>query len=375
MAEALLFLVAAVPAAAQAPSASPSPLARGRDAFEVNLGLQASYDDNALRTVPAGGGQYIGDATAALGYRHQWKRSWLSLAGQAGAQRYSRIDGLNRIDYGGRGTLALTLFRRTKLTFNQAYTSSYTRDIPELAASGLGLPLVVANRIESTLRFERPLMTGWQFEADAKYERLDFPSRLLAQGEEVSLFPTLNHRLGRHHWLTFGYAFEQGRSQGLDERAHGVLAGVRRSPPKGLGYLFLAGDAYLEGSHRNVPIGTAELSVTRRKSALTARYDRRIRHAFGLDRQVVSDLVSLSLSRAVSRRLTVAANATLGVSDDPRDPAFRYRSDTYRGLVQWAVSRTVSAGAGFEHWRSTLGGGFVAPSNRGWLSLGCRLGS
>jgi hypothetical protein len=337
--------------------------------------LQASYDDNVLRTVAAGGGQYIGDATAGLGYRHQWNRSWLSLDGQAGAQRYSRIDGLNRIDYGGRGTLALTLFRRTKLTFNQGYTSSYTRDIPALAASGLGLPLVVANRVESTLRFERPLTTGWQLEADAKYERLDFPSRLLARGEEVALFPTLNRRLGRHHQLAVGYAFEQGWSQGLDDRAHGVLAGVRRNPRRGLGYLFLAGDAYLESGHRNVPIGTAELSMTRRKSALTARYDRRIRHAFGLDRQVVSDLVSLSLSRAVSRHVTVAANATLGVNDDPRDPAFRYRSDTYRGLVQWAMSGVVSAGAGFEHWRSTLGGGFVAPSNRGWLSVGCRLGS
>jgi len=372
---ALLFLAAAVPAAAQPPSASPSPLPRGRDAFEVDVKVQASYDDNVLRTVRPGGGQYIGDATAGLGYRHQWKRSWLSLAGQAGAQRYSEIDGLNRIDYGGRGTLALTLFRRTKLTFNQGYTSSYTRDIPELAASGLGLPLVVANRLESTLRLERPLMTGWQLEADARYERLDFPSRLLARGEELALLSTLNHRLRRHHWLAFGYSFEQGWSQGVDQRAHGLLAGVRRNPPKGLGYVLLAGGAYLGGSGRTVPIGTAELSLTRRKSALTARYDRTIRHAFGLDRQVVSDLGSFSLSRAVSRKVTVAANATLGAGRDPRDPAFRYRSDIYRGLVQWAVSRTVSADAGFEHWRSTVGGGLVAPSNRGWFSLGCRLGS
>jgi Putative beta-barrel porin 2 len=374
VAEALLVVVAGSPAAAQAPAASPSPLARGRDAFELNLGLQASYDDNVLRTVPAGGGQYIGDATAGLGYRHQWKRSWLSLGGQAGAQRYSRIDGLSRIDYAGRGLLALTLSRRTKVTFGQGYTSSYTRDIPELAASGLGLPLVVANRVESTLRLERPLMPRWQLEADAKYERLDFPSRLLAGGAELAVAPTLNRRRGRHGWITLGYSFEQGWSEGQSDRVHGVLAGLRRNPPRGLGYLVLAGDAYLERGGRNTPIGTAELSITRRQGTLVARYDRRVRHAFGLGRQVVTDLLSLNVSRGLSRRLTVAASGTIGVSNDPREPAFRHRSDTYRGLLQWAVSRAVSAGAGFEHWRSSLGGG-VAPSNRGWVSLGYRVGS
>jgi hypothetical protein len=362
------------PAASPAPAPSPSPSAPARDRFEASLRLQGSYDDNVLRTEPRGEGQYVGDATAALGYRHRWRRSWLSFGGHASAQRYSIARRLDRTDYGGEGTLALTLFRRTKLTLDQTYASSYTRDIPALASAGLVLPLVVANRAESTVQFERPFASRWRFDTDAQYERVDFPSRALSKGEEVTVFSSVHRRLRRHHWLTLGYEFAQGWSSGLDgARVHGILAGIKRQPPRGFRYVLLGGDAYLEGTHEHVPIGTAELSLNRRQDHVTVHYDRRVRHVFGLGRMAVTDLVSLDLSRNLTRHLSLGATGTMGIHNDPRDPGFRFRSDTYTGLLQWAVTSDLTAAAGFSHWRSTVGRGLVTPSNRGWFSMGYRV--
>jgi hypothetical protein len=370
---AALVLAVAGPCAAQAPSASPSPSARNRSRFEFSLRVQGAYDDNVFRTAAEVDG-YIGDASAGLAYSRQSRRSSLQLEGQATAERYKEYGELSRIDYAGRGALNLTVFRRTTINLNQTYASSYTRDIPALANEGLVLPLVVANRAESTLQVGHPLSSRWRVDLDGRYERVFFPDQQLSNGEELTVFPSLQRRFGRSFSVAIGYAFQESRSGGLDDQAHGVLGGIRRRPPKGVGYLLLGGAAYLPQTQTTIGIGTGELSFNRKKDRAAARYERGIKHAFGLGRQVISDLFSFSVSRDLARSLTLQGTGTIGINNDPADPDFRFRSDTYTGSLQWAVTAELSANAGFTHWRSTLGRGEVTPSNRGYVSLGYRVG-
>jgi len=301
---AAIVLAVTGPCAAQTPSASPSPSTRTRSRFEFSLRLQGAYDDNVFRTAAEVDG-YIGDASAGLSYSRQSRRSSVQLEGQATAERYREFGELSRIDYAGRGALNLTVFRKTTVNLNQTYASSYTRDIPALANEGLVLPLVVANRGESTLQVGHPLSSRWRVDLDGRYERVDFPSQQLSNGEELTVFPSLQRRFGRFFSAAMGYAFQESRSGGFTDQAHGVLAGVRRRPPKGVGYLLLGGAAYLPETQATIGIGTGELSFNRKKDRAAARYERSIKHAFGLGRQVVSDLFSFSVSRDLARSLSL----------------------------------------------------------------------
>jgi hypothetical protein len=186
--------------------------------------------------------------------------------------------------------------------------------------------------------------------------------------------PSLWHKLGRAHSIGVEYVFERAWGGAFGGDVHGGVVGVSRRPGKGWGYRVEAGGAYSQRSRKSTAIGAAELSLTRRKDRVAARYERGIQEAFGLSRQVLIDLVSLSISRRIARPLTLAASGTIGINTDPADPAFRYRSDTYTGALQWAVTKDLSAGAGWSYWRSTLGRDVATPSSRGWVSLGYRLG-
>jgi hypothetical protein len=366
-------LILALPALAAAQPSPTSRAARGKDKFEFSVRLQGARADEALRIPHAGDAEYVGDATAALRYRRGWKRSSFSLGAQAGAERYSRRSELGRLDYAGEGALDVGLSRRTTLALGQTYVSAYTRDIAALADSGLVLPLVVANRAESTGRLER-LGSHWQSTFEVRYRRVDFPSGDLASGSEVMVNPSLWRRLGRSHAVGVGYLFERGWARAFSGDVHGGIMGVSRRAAKGLGYRLEAGGAYSQRSRKSMAIGAAELSLTRRKDRVSARYERGIQEAFGLSRQVLTDLFSLSVSRRIARPLSLGASGTFGINTDPADRTFRYRSDTYTGALQWAVTKDLSAGAGWSYWRSTFAKDVVTPSSRGWVSLGYRLG-
>ena len=252
------------------------------------------------------------------------------------------------------------------------YSSSYTSDTNALADNGLVLPLVVTNRAESTVRLER-LGSRWQPRFETRYERFDFPSGSVPNGEELVITPSLWRKLGRVHAIGVAYVFQQGWSEAPHLRVHGALFGLGRRPAKGFGYRFEGGGAYLEDG-TTTAIGIAELSLSRRHTRLAARYERTVREGFGLGRLVFADVASLSISRDLARRLTFVARGTAGINTDPSDPAYRYRSDTYSGVLQWAVTRDLSADAGWSYWRSASGTEEPTPSSRGWVSLGYRLG-
>jgi hypothetical protein len=368
-----LVLVLLTSAAVQPSSVSAAPSPRRRDKFNLSLVVRGSRDSNPLFVQSTADPQFIGDAGAHLEYRQGWKRSVFSLGAQGSAQRYSDRSDLGHFDYGGQAAFDVRLSRRMSLSGSQTYVSAYTRDIPAFAEAGLVLPLVVAHRAESTVRLER-LGSRWQPTVEAHYGRADFPSGALEAGTELAITPSLWRKLGRVHALGAAYVFERASRGAFDGDVHGGLVGITRQKAKGLGYRLEAGAAYVPRTRKSTAIGIAELSLTRRKDRVAAHYGRGIQEAYGLSRQVFTDLVSLSLSREVVRRLSLAASGAVGINTDPADRTFRYRSDTYTGALQWAVTKDLSAGAGWSYWRSTFAKDVVTPSSRGWVSLGYRLG-
>jgi hypothetical protein len=346
---------------------------REKDHLELFVSAEASTDDNVLQTETPPDRAYLGDVSARLEYRHRWRRSWFRLSGHGDFQAFAGRDDLSRIAYGGEGFLALAPSRNTSVTARQIFESSYARDLRALVDAGVALPFEIANLAESDVRVERKLSPRWSADLEATYRHLDFPSGRLVDGDEFVVSPGLRRRLRRSRMLSFSYLYEEGRSAGLGDHAHGVLAGISRSPSDGLAYDVRGGMAYLAAADTLTPIGGADVAVNRRKNRLGARYERRVQHALGLGRQVVTDLLGLTVSRTLHRRLAASAAGTFGLNTDPADPSFRYRSGTYSADLDLVLGADLGARAGCTHTRIDSQAYVAGPSTRCSISMGYRM--
>jgi len=362
-------VVLAAPSLAGAQTARRPP----KNQFELSLQAQGSWDQNIFLTPADGGGQYLGDLTAGLGYLRRARRSSLTLGAQATAQGYAEQGTLNQVGYAAQGGLSLTPSRGTSFALNQTYVSAYTRDIARLGQAGLVLPLYVAQQAETTLSAERRLSSRWAAGLDGSYVRIHFPSGALIDGDELSILPSLRRTVGRHTAIVANYGIQQARATGVGTRVQGATLGIMRRPPRGFGYVLTGGGAYLERSRALLAIGTTELSLTGRKANVVGRYERKIRQAFGYGREVATEMVALRVSRTLARPLTFSAGGTLAVNSDPGDPTFWFRSDTYSAGLQWALTSELSAAGTCTYWRNDNARTPPVSSTRFSMSLGYRM--
>jgi hypothetical protein len=362
----------ALPALAPTAAAGPA-VPREKDHFELFLSAQASTDDNVLQTEAGSGREYLGDLGARVQYRHRWTRSWFRLGAHGGAQRFADRSDLSRLRYGGEAYLAVSPSARTSLTAEQTFLSTYARDLQSLVESGVALPLEEANLAESRVVIERRLRGRWTVGAEGTFRHLEFPDRRLADGDELGMEVSARRRLRLSRVASFTYAYQHGWADGFEEGSHAATAGLARRPARGFGYDLRAGAAYLAGPGRLTAAGGAEMSVTRRRGRVAARYDRRAHHALGLARQVISDVVGLDVSRRLSRRATVTAGGPVGFNSDPRDGEFRYRSDVFSADLDWALTRDLGARGGCSYTRIDSEAYEASPSTRCSVSLGYRM--
>jgi len=102
-------------------------------------------------------------------------------------------------------------------------------------------------------------------------------------------------------------------------------------------------------------VGGFGLTVRREKNILRARYDRTTYLAYGLGRDEVADIASLSLDRAFSRRLTGYVVGRFRASDDPLDPSFYVSMGVYGTGLSYRFHERTHVGTDYTLIRTTRG--------------------
>lgn len=333
------------------PAAPPPAKEEGPVRWTLGLRAQERWEDNP-GFVTTGQSSFV--TRGGLDVSRTWRspRGELSVRGEGEATEYHSLPDLSRFMYAGGLAGQYRVSPRFSIAGEQVYSVANALDSAPLRDAGLLLPQVRTETLTSRLSFNAAVTSETTFTGEARYDRFQFDSETLVDGEALVAGGTLSHRLGERSSAGLSYSFVDNRTQGVDSQVQVLRTvwGTRLSPHWNLGAS--AGVSRLTLPDADAvwnPAGGVDLTGQYPRSEVSLRYSHSISQAFGLGQERVLDYVSAGLSRRLSRRFSVRADGSYGLSRDPEGDAFRIHTVSASGALRVTLTRELGL---------TLGGGF-----------------
>ena len=397
LAAALLALIV-TEARAQAPQEAPQPVpvspvgltqivvpevvvpASPASLWTLSLSAQEQWDSNFRLTTPE-----VETFSERLGvtltHAKRSPRGTLALSANGWGAIYHAASGLNGINGTAATSGTYELSPRTTFRGGASGSSVYAPESQALAAEGLILPLSRSQSITGTMGLLQRLGTHTVLSTDVRYDRFAFSraddeeSPASPQGGSVLVLATaLAPRLNQNDSLVLGYDFQRSETGGRHAGTHGLSLGWSRiigrrlaaSASAGVSRYQLVTDSTKGWAFRSA----AGLTAGFRRSALDAQYVRSIDQAFGFGRDRLSDIVSAGYTVRPGRKVRLRAAGVLGLTRDPRDPSFRFVTQTATGEMSYSLARRIDLVTAYDFRRSDPQAGPAVSRHTVGVSLG-----
>lgn len=362
----MCMLAPTVVAAQSTPEAQP-PASQGAEAstetsvtpplhWSMEVGLRGGFDDNPRFNTEQPEGSWLGGFQGKGSYTGTFSKGTLGLSGDASMLRYKDASDLNQFTYSGLGLGNFKLSPRTTFQFSQVYTSTLTGYAKALTDEGLVLPQVLVHRLDTTANLSRQATPQTSLGANLRYERNSFPNGELVDGSEFGIGASGTRRLNAKHNVSAAYTFEISASQGQQLDRH-VLSGgwnavlrPRLSAGATLGAVNY--ETVANGDRRWSPEGTASLSWAYPRWTVDARYTHSVSQAFGLGRDRLADVASLTVARKVSKTVDLGGSYVYSLNRDPSDDTAQFTSQAYGADLRWLFTRKFVASLAYAGRRN-----------------------
>jgi hypothetical protein len=350
--------------------------------WTFSLRAQEQWDSNFRLTTPA-----VETFSERLGltltHAKRSPRGTLALSADGWGALYHAASGLNGINGTAATSGTYELGPRTTFRAGATGSSVYAPESQALAAEGLILPLSRSQSISGTMGVLQRLGTRTVLSTDVRYDRFafsraddeEFPDPASPQGGSLLVFATaLAPRLNQNDSLVLGYDFQRSETGGRHAGTHGLSLGWSRiigrrlaaSASAGVSRFQLVTDSTKGWAFRSA----AGLSAVFRRSALDAQYTRSIDQAFGFGRDRLSDIVSAGYTVRASRRVRLRAGGVMGLTRDPRDPSFRFVTQTATGALSYTLGRRIDLVTAYDFSRNDPEAGLAVSRHVFGVSLG-----
>jgi hypothetical protein len=329
-----------------------APAQEGPTRFTLGLSAEERWEDNP-GFVTEGVSSFV--SRAGLDFSRTWRsaRGQLVLRGDGEASEYHSLPDLSRFSYGGALTGDFRVSPRFTIAGEQTYAVSNALEAASLRAAGLLLPQVRTETLSSRASFTALPSSQTTFTGEARYDLFRFDSDALVDGEALVGGATFTHQLGSRTSVGLSYTFVDNETGGAGSQVHSLRSvwsarlGPHWEAGASAGFSRLTQPGALDAVWN--PSGGVDFTGRYPHSEYTLRYAHAISQAFGLGRERVLDLVSASISRRLSERVSVRADGSYALSRDPGEgDAFRIRTVSGSGSLRVTLTRALGL---------TIGGG------------------
>jgi hypothetical protein len=342
--------------AAQGPAGAPLPSAEGTvdEPWSLSLGVNGSYEGNALFTGPQDGEQQFSHSLAA-GLNRTWKlRRGGAAFGVSGSQPfYQDTTSLNDFRYNLSGTLAYLVTRRLTWVGGGSLSSGLARDSEVLTDSGLVLPSVTTKTSSAASAFSYMLTPKSTLSWSLAESGVGFDSILFRGGTTLSSALSYSRTVGASQ--TVGVVQDYSRTFGDDDpsaNVYGFLGTWSMSAGHGWTTFASAGvRPYTvpeeDGYRMSFALNAGITRPLRPGQVVGVTYSKSIEQAFGLS--TTNNLVqNLSGNYSITFRNNLSATfgGTLTFAQDPLNPDRQIKGQVASAGLSYRLMRNLAFSAG-----------------------------
>lgn len=316
--------------------------------------MQEANESNPTYLADAPAGSWATSLRAGVVRAVEAARARLRLSAEGAVNRYHDLPSLNEVSWSAGAAGELRASPRTRVTFTEAVTSTYAREMQEFNDAAAVPPSTVVLRGAGTVEVARRLTSRATLSAWARHEHVGFESPLLRDGGEWGLGSRATLGLGPRQELAL--ALSSRRSHLTDEARTFIVSSLGWKGALGRHFSAdaTAGLSYghFEPAQRSFePEGRATLALKLRRTAFAASYSRLVGEAFGYGRQRRADVAAGSAEWRPSPRWRAAAGSSYGSSREIAASGLDVRTRTHSAEVSWMPLRQLTVGTGYTYLR------------------------
>lgn len=306
-------------------------------------------------------------AGGGIAYTRNSPLSQFSLSADAAYSFDNQQQGRNRVNYSGGLSWNKRLGPRTSLQFREAVSQSYSQTAPILAEVGLVYPYTLIRTNSTSLSLSQQLSTRTSLSLGGRYQWVDFPDAALSSayfgqisGQQASGTVDLAQVVSEFDQLGLGYAYRWSDTRGPVFHDNSLSASWTRRLGKTTSASVSLGGSYwtapVLGLSQYVLIASSSLRGQVGRTTFNAGYSRAPQQAFGIGSERIADVLSLSLSRTLTRSLSVSGRGIRTFGRDLVDPSFKFDTQALSLALQYRPTPQLSFGGGYGWTRVALNG-------------------
>ncbi len=281
-------------------------------AWQLSLRLRETYDTNVRLRSDPNPEDFLTSATAVLARRFRGQRTTATLSATGGRLWYLERPDRDRWHYAGSLELASRLSPRAQLIFSDAFISTYTNEVVDLAEDGTLLQLSALRRNRARLGLALGLSATTSLDLITLHDVNDYADPTLVDGRRLGAGATLARRLSARTGATLAYDFQKNDRTREVSQVHSASLGLSQAAGARTQLSVSGGIGHVRSAGRTATrlVGSAGLVYRLQRGSISLQYQRRIRQTFGLGRETTNDSLDWNLQHRLGRRLGVNAGLT-----------------------------------------------------------------
>ena len=288
---------------------SQAQIAGGAEPWSFGVGVNGSYEGNALFAASEGEEEFSHAVSASLGRAWALRRGSANLTGNASQFFYRKSTSLNDLRFNASGGLTHAITRRLQWSGTSQVSSGLARDSEVLIGAGLVLPSVSTRSSSSSSMFTYALSRQSQLTWSLSQSGVGFSSGAFQGGSSLTSALSWSRQVGRSQTLgvtqDYTRTFQGDQSttiQGLAGTWSGTVGSWTAHASLGLRPYSVPGE---DGNRFTTGIAAGVTKPVRPGQTMGVTYDRSITQTFGVDAgnhlmQSVSGNYSITLTRLLS---------------------------------------------------------------------------
>jgi hypothetical protein len=322
-----------------------------------SLGINGSYEGNALFTGPSDDKEFSHNVQASIGRAWRLRRGDATFGATATQAFYQDTTSLNDFRYSVAGGIGQAITRRLNWSGSVSLSSGLARDNQELTDAGAVLPSDTETRSSaaSTL-FNYALSPHSNISWSLATSGIGFSSAAFNDGTDLSTAATYTRRLGNTQTLgasvDYSRTFTTGVESDLSSSVYGFMGVWTLSAGRGWMISASAGVRPYsvpeeDGLRMSTALSAGVTKPVRRNQTIGVTYSKSVEQAFGL--QEANNLVqaiNVNYGLALHRNVTASFGGSLTHAKDPTATDTSQIGQVAQGSIAFRVLPNLSLSLG-----------------------------
>jgi hypothetical protein len=341
--------------------------AGGAEPWTFSVGVNGSYEGNALFAASEGEEEFSHSVSANLGRSWTLRRGSANLTGSASQFFYRKSTSLNDFRFNAGGGLTHAITRRLTWSGSSQLSSGLARDSEVLIDAGLVLPSVSTRTSSSSSMFSYALTRRSQLTWSLSQSGVGFSSGAFQGGSSLTSALSWTRQVGRSQ--TFGVTQDYSRS--FQDENSTTIQGLSGTWSGGIGSW--TAHASIGVRPYSVPTEDALRFTTGISAGVTkpvrpgqtvgVTYDRTVTQTFGVDTgNHLVQSVSGNYSIALTRALSTSFSGTYSRSHNPVTPERGLEGQTGSASLSYRVTPSLALSVSSSLYSRMLSGADRATS-------------